>query len=233
MCGRAYYTVTDEELSMRYLSRKPVRIPEHVRGLRPNYNLSPSQLTPVILVREGERTVDLFRWGLVPFWAKDEKIGYKMINARSETITEKPSFRAAFQRRRCIVPLSGFYEWQRQGDEKRPFAIYHPSEPVLSVAGIWETWTAKSPEDRTIHSFSILTTEANSFMSRVHDRMPVLLAQKDHEEWLDPGQTDSKELLRLLKPCPESWLERHEVSSAVNSPKNNREELLIPVCRDP
>jgi putative SOS response-associated peptidase YedK len=147
-----------------------------------------------------------------------------MINARAETITEKPSYRVAFQRRRCIVPLSGFYEWQRQGDEKRPFAIFSKNEPLLSLAGIWETWG-------DIHSFSLITTEANAFMSKIHDRMPVLLSEKDEEEWLDPKQTSSERLLRLLKPCPERWLDCHEVSTAVNSPKNNREELLIPITR--
>jgi putative SOS response-associated peptidase YedK len=226
MCGRAYSTFTDEELALRYLGKKGVKFPR----LRPNYNMSPSHEVPVVKVVDGERSIELHRWGLVPFWAKDIKIGYKMINARSETVTEKPAFRNAFQKRRCIVPLSGFIEWKRQGESKRPFRISLKDAPIMSVAGIWETWKDEDVDaTKEIHSFSVLTTSANSFMEKIHDRMPVILDPKNEEAWLDPENQKIEALTKLLKPCPSAWLEACEVSTLINSPRNNSEEVLKPL----
>lgn len=225
MCGRAYSTYTDEELQDRYQNKKPLTIP----SFKPNFNLSPSQNALVLFMSGDKRQLELFRWGLIPSWAKDTKIGYKMINARGETVTEKPSFRNAFKSRRAIVPLSGFIEWKRDGAVKRPFAIHIKDEPIMSVAGIWERWQPKDAE--VVHSFSILTTGPNSLMKDIHDRMPVILAKCDEEEWLDPENEDVKGLLKLLKPCPSKWLEAYEISTLINSPKNNREEVLLPLSK--
>ncbi len=229
MCGRAYSTVTEEELATRYLNKKPVKFPV----LKPNYNISPTQ--EVLVLREdarGKRTFRHLRWGLIPFWAKDIKIGYKMINARAETITEKPSFRSAFQKRRCIIPLSGFIEWQRDGNHKRPFCIALKNEPIMSVAGIWESWQPKDDgKAEPIESFSIITTEANSFMTKIHDRMPVILDPSDEAAWLGEG-SKSEEVLKLLKPCPAKWLKAYEVSPLINSPRNNNPSVLDEVSDD-
>lgn len=222
MCGRAYSTFTDEELKIRYLNRKPVKIP----GFDPNYNLAPTQHCLVLHAGEGkgELAFDLFRWGLVPFWAKEEKIGYKMINARAETIAEKPAYRQAFQKRRCIIPLSGFIEWKAEGEGKRPFRISLKDEPIMSVAGIWETW--ESAEGKKLRTFSIVTTEANSFMSKIHDRMPVILKQESEEAWLDPKVQEPGKLEKLLKPCPASWLQASPISTRINNPRNNSPDVL-------
>lgn len=226
MCGRAYSTITEEELEMRYHWKRSKRNP---LGLKSNYNISPTHEVPIVRLNKGEVQIDLLRWGLVPFWAKDVKVGYKMINARAETIAEKPSFKNAFKKRRCIVPLSGFIEWKRDGDSKRPFAIYLKDHRIMSVAGIWESWR---PEDgkKELETFSIITTDSNSFMNKIHDRMPVILNEADEQEWLDvEGDEDFSALTRLLVPCPSKILAAHEISTLINSPKNNREELLDPI----
>ena len=138
MCGRAYETYTDEELTIQYLNRHP---PE-LDWVRPNFNMAPTQHSPVVVVRNGHPVVERFRWGLVPSWAKSIKAAakYSLINSRGEEITEKRSYAKAFQRRRCVVPLSGFYEWKREGKSKRPFAIHLRDDLIMSVAGVWERW---------------------------------------------------------------------------------------------
>jgi putative SOS response-associated peptidase YedK len=235
MCGRAYSTYTEEELYFRYLNDKRKRQPlgDEKEGsrLKPNYNLCPTQLAPVVFVRDGHRVIEMFRFGLVPFWAKDvaSVTKYSLINARAEEILEKRSYKTAFEKRRCIVPLTGFYEWQRnEGGAKRPFEFHSRDHSILSMAGVWEHW--KSPETpQEIHSFSIITTTANSLMEKIHNRMPVILDREVEEEWLDPAQPHPEVLLKLLKPCPSERLETHEVSTLVNSPKNNRIEILNPI----
>lgn len=231
MCGRAYHTYTEEELDVRMgwekLKRKPL-------GFKPNYNMSPTQSVPVILVRDDKQQLELFRWGLVPFWAKDvaSAAKYSLINARSEEITEKRSYAQAFQKRRCLVPLSGFIEWIRppEGSKapKRPFAIHLKDAEIMSVAGVWEHWESKETGDR-VDSFSILTTEANSFMAKIHDRMPVILDKRDEKAWLDPSNQKTESLKKFLKPCATKWLDAFEVSTAINSPKNNSPKVLEPL----
>ena len=226
MCGRAYETYTEEELTFQYLNRRPIRLD----GFRPNYNMAPTQVSPVVLVRDDARRIELFRWGLIPTWAKSIKAAskYSLINARGEEIGEKRSYKHAFHRRRCIVPLSGFYEWKREGTRKRPFAIHLKDQPIMSVAGVWEHW---QPGDQpaSVHSFSIVTTRANDFMANIHDRMPVILEERDVELWLDPEVQDPERLLPLLRPCPRAWLAAHEVSTSVNSPSHNSPDLLLPL----
>lgn len=227
MCGRAYETYTEEELYMRYLNEKGRRNP---LGHRANYNLAPTQLSPVVLNREGSVAISMFRWGLIPAWAKDIKSAskYSLINARGEEILEKRSYKNAFIKRRCIVPLSGFIEWKRESEKvKRPFAIHLKEDPIMSVAGVWEHWESKDTGE-IVDSFSIITTAANSFMEKIHNRMPVILSEKSESEWLDPENQEPARLLKLVRPCPSEWLSAYEISTAINSPRNNRPEVLEP-----
>lgn len=228
MCGRAYETYTDEELEMRYLNKKPKR--GLTLNIKPNYNLSPTQKSPIVLFRDHEVTIEHFRWGLVPFWAKDiaSASKYSLINAKGEEITEKRSYKSAFEKRRCIVPLSGFVEWKREEKSKRPFAIHLKGESIMSVAGVWEHWESKETGEK-VNSFSIITTSANDFMEKIHDRMPVILSKKDEEAWLDPENNDVAKLKKLLKPCASSLLDAYEISTLINSPKNNFSDVLRPL----
>lgn len=212
---------------MRYLNERAKRRP---LGIKPNYNLAPTQLAPVVLVRDNERELSLFRWGLVPSWAKDVKDAskYSLINARGEEIETKRSYANPFRKRRCIAPISGFIEWKREGDSKRPFAISLRNEAIMSIAGVWEEWVSKSTGE-IIDSFALITTSANSFMTKIHDRMPVILERKDEEAWLDPKNEDPRRLAKFLRPCPDEWLKAYEISALINSPKNNRPEVLEPV----
>ena len=223
MCGRAYETYTEEELAFQYLNGQPPGLD----WLRPNFNMAPTQNSPVVVVRDNEPVIERFRWGLVPYWAKSVKAAakYSLINARGEEITEKRSYAKAFQRRRCVVPLSGFYEWKREGKSKRPFAIHLRDHPIMSVAGVWERWQPDGDAE-PVHSFSILTTQANAFMADIHDRMPVILDGQDIEHWLDPEVQEPGHVLPLVRPCPAEWLTAYEVSTAVNSPKNNSPDVL-------
>jgi putative SOS response-associated peptidase YedK len=231
MCGRAYETYTDDELRMRYVNERWKRNPSWgSQKVTRNYNLSPTQTAPVVLVRDAELSVEFMRWGLIPFWAKDVKsvVKFSLINARGEEIEEKRAYKQAFERRRCIVPLSGFFEWLRpQEGPKRPFAIHLKNEPIMSVAGVWEHWQSKDTGE-LIDSFSIITTSANDAMSGIHDRMPVILERKDEAAWLDPENHDVAALKKLLVPSHQQ-LELFEVSTRVNSPRNNSPEVLEPV----
>ncbi len=223
MCGRAYETYSDEELYFRYLSKRP----ETPLSVSPIYNLCPTQNSPVLHLVAGERQFDSMRWQLVPAAEPMFTTKLSTINARSETVFKSPLFRDLVLRQRCIVPLSGFYEWKRTGETKRPFKIHLQDEPIMSVAGIWDTWRPGTSDER--RSFSILTTSANEFMREIHDRMPVILDRDDEEEWLDPRVREPDALRGLLKPCPSSWLKAVEVSTLVNSSKNDSPALLEPV----
>ncbi len=232
MCGRAYHTYTEEELELRYFNEK--RKHNHFQEFEPNYNLCPTQRTPVVLIRNHAITIEPMRFGLIPFWAKELKDAskYNLINAKGEEITEKKTYQAAFQQRRCIIPLSGFFEWQKkEGGSKIPHAIYFKNHSILSVAGVWERWKSDStPEEIT--SFSIITTQANAFMEQFHSRMPVILNPQDEFDWLNPLNKDLDQLKKYLKPCPNDWLSQHAISPLVNSPKNNSKELLEPLQKE-
>lgn len=190
--------------------------------LPPRYNAAPSQQLPII-TDEDPTHLHLHRWGLIPSWAKDPKIGHKLINARSETAPEKPSFRSAFKRRRCLVPINGFYEWQKTPHGKVPQHITHAEEEVMTLAGLWEVW--HDAEEKEWRSFTILTTSPNEIMAPIHDRMPVILAPEDRKTWLDPD-ADPEDLLLLMRPCPSEWLKTEQVSTLVNSPGNDGPEIL-------
>ena len=221
MCGRAYSTYTDEELRLRYLNEKGKR--GSLGELNPNYNLCPTQKAPVVIWKDGKPSIQWMRWGLVPFWAKDVKSAdkYSLINAKAEEIEKKRSYADAFKSRHCIVPVSGFFEWKRieNSKTKQPYAIRLKESPILSMAGIWDHWESEGGE--VVDSFSVITTAANSFMAKIHDRMPVILPKQAEMDWLQTGA--DKE---LLNPCPSEWLEAYPVSTLVNSPRNNSEAVI-------
>jgi len=218
MCGRFTLTVTPEELADLF----DLPTPPEQYAMR--YNIAPAQ--PVGVVRlnphTGEREWALTVWGLIPSWSKDPNSGARMINARAETVDEKPSFRAAFKRRRCIIPASGFYEWQKMNGTKQPYYITSATGHALGFAGLWEQWCA--PDGEEVESCTILTTDPNITVSRLHNRMPVILAPDDYSEWLGKvGDTPPAQLSRLkhlFRPCPDHLLTLYPVSTYVNSPRN-------------
>lgn len=168
-------------------------------------------------------------WGLIPSWAKDQVIGQKMINARSETLTQKPSFKRVFVSRRCIVPATGFYEWAKEGKQKVPMHFVLRGNGLMGLAGLWDIWKYPDGEGRDHYSFTIITTSPNELLSKVHNRMPVILRQEDEDRWLDPSFKDTKELLPMLNPYPAEAMEGYPVSRAVNSPAFNGPECTVPV----
>lgn len=189
-----------------------------------NYNVAPSEQI-VAVINDGKRNrLGTFRWGLIPSWAKDQKIGYKMINARAETAAEKPSFRHAFKKKRCLIPANAFYEWKKGENGKMPMLIHLEGGELFAFAGLWESW--ESPEGEVIHSCTILTTQPNAVMADIHDRMPVILAKEAEKIWLDPNIQDPELLQELIKPYDSEELEAYEVSGAVNSPRNKGQELI-------
>ena len=191
----------------------------------PNYNIAPSNSVLSVINDGTINRLGYLRWGLVPPWAKDEKVGYKMINARAETLTEKPSFRTAYQKKRCLIIADSFYEWKRSNDKtKIPMRIKLKSDELFAMAGLWEKW--QSPEGKSIFTCTVITTTANELMKDIHERMPVILKPEDENIWLDPTIYDSSKLNHLLKPLSEEVMEAYEVSSLVNSPRNNSPDLI-------
>jgi len=192
----------------------------------PRYNIAPS--TPILAIRqiEGVRRADPLRWGLIPHWAKDEKIGYATINARAETVAAKPAFRDAFRRRRCLIPADGFYEWQVQPGTKakQPYFISRADGVPLAFAGIWERWCP--PQGDPVESCSIIVTAANALVQSIHDRMPVLLDPDDFGAWLDPDNHDTHTLTGLLRSYPAERMQAVPVSLRVNSPRNDDAGLM-------
>lgn len=190
------------------------------------YNIAPSNYVAAIRNnKEGLRKLGMLHWGLVPHWAKDKKIGYKMINARSETVREKPSFRNAYRRRRCLIPVSGFYEWKKTGDKKTPYFISMQDADGFAFAGLWERWH-ENDDAEPLDSVTICTTEANNFMAGIHQRMPVILKPGDYGDWLSRDNSGDDVTYSLLKPWPRDNLQAWPVSTAVNRPQNDRPELV-------
>lgn len=190
----------------------------------PSYNIAPTQMTP-ILGHSGKRMVKLMRWGLIPSWSKEISIGSRLINARAETILEKPSFRNLVPRNRCVVITDGYYEWQREGETKTPYYIRHPKKKLLPMAGLCDTWN--SPEGEKILSYTVITTEPALEISFIHDRMPVILNTDDINIWIQHANHSEREATNLLKSYPGA-LEFHPVSTFVNSPRNNSEQCIQP-----
>ena len=220
MCGRFTLTSNMDDLQGRFGFE--------ARDLvyRPSYNIAPTQLI-LAVTNDGQRRAELMRWGLIPFWAKDIKIGYRMINAVGETAATKPAFRAAFKKRRCLILADGFFEWRKDGKEKIPTYIFLKSREPFAFAGLWETW--KSPDGETVKSCTILTTKPNEFMEPIHNRMPVILSGETEALWLDPMTEEPDVLQPLIQPAPAELMESRIVSSLVNSPKNNSPECVVPI----
>ncbi len=232
MCGRFVSTAPPDELA-KYFSAD---VPEE--ALEENYNVAPTNHVHAVRERGGQRTLATLRWGLVPFWAKDLKIGSKMINARSETAPDKPAFRRAFSKRRCLIPADGFFEWQKVDGSKtkQPYFIHRVDDEPLALAGLWEFWHPKDdegndlPDADPIATCTILTCEANETMAKIHDRMPVMIPPNRWDDWLDP-ETQPELMKSLLVPAPNSLLTMYPISTAVNSVRNNGADLLEPVKR--
>ncbi len=221
MCGRFTLTADPNDLREAF---PWVNIPE---GVGRRYNIAPSQPVAVI-PNDGKNQLDFFLWGLIPSWAKDPAIGNRMINARAETISEKPSFRMAFRRRRCLIPASGFFEWKQEPDRKAktPMYIRLKSGKPFALAGLWERWD--SPDGSTIFSCTIVTTQPNELMQNIHNRMPVILPPLAYSLWLDPAEPPASQLTELLQPYPASEMIAFPVSTMVNSPGND-----LPACIEP
>jgi len=217
MCGRYSFAIEDELIRERF----GVTVRSAIYKAR--YNCAPSQVLAVIS-NEEPGILCFYRWGLIPFWAKDPVIGNKLINARAETIIDKPSFRQSLRNRRCLVLSDGFFEWDKSGN-KNPYRIILENGDPFSMAGIWDKW--KNPEGEMIHSFSIITTMANPLIGKIHDRMPVILKKEDESKWLAPNQ--EKDLMDLLRPYSSDRMKMYPVSRKVNSPKNDIPEIIEPL----
>ncbi len=224
MCGRFSLTVGDRDIEDEF--KVKIGFDRH-----PRYNIAPTQEVLVLLDDGTERRIETFRWGLIPHWAPDPKIGNKLINARAETIFEKPSFRSAAKERRCLILADGFFEWAKTEKEKGKIPLYVrlKSGKPFGFAGLWESW--QSPEGEEVKSCAIVTTEPNELMLSIHNRMPVIVQKKHETIWLDPTIKDPQELIGVLQPYPPEEMEAFPVSKLVNSPANDRPECIVPVKR--
>lgn len=222
MCGRFTLRISPELLA------KFFGLPD-APPLEPRYNIAPTQ--PVAAVRENphthQREMTFLNWGLIPFWAKDIRMGARMINARAETVAEKPAYRAAFKYRRCIVPADGFYEWQKQNGHKQPYLIGLEDGGPFGIAGLWEHW--EGADGSVIESCTLLTTDANDLLAPLHNRMPVILHPQDYEEWLDVRIQESDPLRHLLQPFPSQEMVAYPVSTHVNNPRNEDPACVVPL----
>jgi putative SOS response-associated peptidase YedK len=224
MCGRFTLTVDPAELQDAF---GDFIFPNQ---FAPRYNIAPTQ--PVLAIpNDGKNKADFFLWGLIPSWSKDPAIANKLINARGETIAEKPSFRGSFKYKRCLIPADGFYEWKAQAGTKTktPYFIHMKDGKPFAFAGLWDEW--HSPDGNSLRTCTIVTTTPNELMSTLHTRMPVILERDDYAAWLDPmpQAKDSDKLLRLIRPFPADRMSAHPVSTLVNTPSNDRMELIAPV----
>jgi putative SOS response-associated peptidase YedK len=223
MCGRFVLFSSPEEI------REAFAIQQVRYQVEPSYNVAPTQSVAVVVQREGVNTLEKMRWGLIPAWAKDPAIGSRMINARAETVGEKPSFKRPLRDRRCLVVANGFYEWQKTGQAKIPMFIRLKSGQPFGFAGLYDVWT--SPEGEAVASCTIITTSANDLMQPIHDRMPVILPKSQEATWLNPAIQHAADVLPLLVPYSAADMEAYPVSRMVNSPENNSPDLVRPVGR--
>lgn len=221
MCGRFTLAVDARTIQETF---PWLQVPEEIT---PRYNIAPSQ--PIAAVpNDGENKIDHFIWGLIPSWAKDPKIGNRLINARGETVAEKPSFRAAYKRRRCLILADGFYEWVKFPAQKTkvPHYIQLESKEIFSFAGLWEEW--HGPDGSAVRTATIITTSPNELVSKLHNRMPVILKEEDYPKWLSQDEKPKDELLDLLSPYPTEEMVAYPVSTMVNSPRNDDPSLINP-----
>ncbi|MEK5528577.1 SOS response-associated peptidase [Viridibacillus sp. FSL R5-0468] len=220
MCGRFSLFSSFEDIIQAFDVEKMINEDEYTK----NYNIAPTQ-NILSIINDGQMNrMGYLSWGLIPSWSKDPKIRTKMINARSETVVEKPSFRESFKRRRCLIPMDSFFEWQQISSSKQPFRIKMKNDQLFAVAGLWDTWRSSTGEK--INSCTMLTTSPNELMSSLHHRMPVILPTKAYETWLNTLEQDTQLLQSLLVPYPASDMEAYAVSTAVNSVRNNDQSLI-------
>jgi putative SOS response-associated peptidase YedK len=220
MCGR--YNLTTAPEAMRRLFRYPEQ-----PNFPPRYNIAPTQPIAIVRLQNGEREFALVRWGLIPSWVKDPKKFALCINARAETLLDKPSFRAAVRRRRCLIPADGCYHWQPAGKVKRPFLVRPRAGGPIAYAGIWETWS--DPAGGEIDTCAIVTVPANDAMLPIHDRMPAVVAPEHFDAWLDAEKVDAKDAVALLGPAPEDFFEAYEISPRVNKVANDDAAIVEPL----
>jgi putative SOS response-associated peptidase YedK len=216
MCGRFTFQPTEAFYERFEVSNR-------LDSFLPRYNIAPGQMVPVIIADTPRRIV-LMRWGLIPHWAKDEKSGYKMINARVETLAQRPTFRGLLSHNRALVPASGFYEWRAEGRDKIPYYIRAQDESLMAFAALYDTWT--KPDGEVLCTVTIITTEANDFMAKLHNRMPVMLATALQDTWLDPALTQAQDVLDVLSRSTSLRLEAYPVSRQVNRPSVDSEALI-------
>ncbi len=222
MCGRFALTIHPRLLAELFgLAVIPAEMPAR-------YNIAPSKPVAAIVAQEssGGRELWWLRWGLIPHWAKEESMGRKLINARAETVVEKPAFREAFRMRRCLIPADGFYEWQAAAGGKQPYFIHLLTRETMALAGLWERWMG--PGGETVDSCTIVTTESNRMIQNIHSRMPVILEQKNYAYWLNRKNQDVEKLRQLLVPYPAEMMEMYAVCPRVNNPRNEG-----PQCAEP
>jgi putative SOS response-associated peptidase YedK len=216
MCGRFTFQPTEAFYARFHISHR-------LDALTARYNIAPGQMVPVIIATS-PRQIVLMRWGLIPHWAKDEKTAYKMINARVETLTQRPAFRGLLSHKRCLVPASGFYEWQGEGRDKTPYYIYPQEDRYIAFAGLYDLWITPTSEE--LYTFTIITTDADPFMSRLHNRMPVILAKELENAWLDPALTQAHDVLDVLSRSTGLELDAYPVSRMVNRPNHDDPALI-------
>src|SRR6185436_10472875 len=222
MCGR--YAITTAPEAIRALSgylEQP--------NFPPRYNVAPTQPVPIVRMAEGKRQLALVRWGLIPAWVKDPRAFSLLINARGESVLDKPAFRNAMKYRRCLFPADGFYEWERKGERKQPYFVRLKGGGPLAFAGLWESWMGPNGEEQ--ETAAIVTTDASPSISHIHDRMPVIVAPDAFDFWLDPN-VDAAVASAVIQPAPDALLEAYEVSTAVNGTANDSSQLLEPL-REP
>lgn len=226
MCGRSSLTKTEKELEARFQATFYSDELERYNPL-PNYNAAPTNMMPV-LTESDPGHIHIFRWGLIPFWAKDKSIGTKMINARSESLLEKPAFRSLMASRRCIVPLDGFYEWKKgEGGVKTPYRIIVTDQDIFSAAGLWDQWK-DTVTGEVWSSFTIITTPPNALMQPIHDRMPAILLRENETLWLD-NAVQASDAMQLLHPYPPENMAAYQVSDLVNNVRNRSSDVIDPV----
>lgn len=223
MCGRYVITSSPEAIRRLFGYAEQPNFP-------PRYNVAPTQAVPIMRLVEGKRQFALVRWGLIPSWVKDPRKFSLLINARGESVVEKPAFRAAMKRRRCLFPADGFYEWKQEGDRKRPYFVRPKSGGPMAFAGLWETWTGPNGEEQD--TAAIVTTNANRTLSAIHDRMPVIVEPSGFDLWLS-DKVDAETAAALIAPAPENLLEAYAISTAVNRVANDSPVLLVPASELP
>jgi putative SOS response-associated peptidase YedK len=224
MCGR--YAITSAPEAIRALFRYPEQ-----PNFPPRYNVAPTQPIPIVRLHEGKRRFALMRWGLLPSWVKDPKTFALLVNARGESVIDKPAFRAAMKYRRCLIPADGFYEWKPVAGRKQPYYVRLKSGAPMALAGLWETWTGPNGEE--LDTAAIVTTRANRLLAPIHDRMPVIVPPEAFDLWLNCSEVDAETAAALIAPAPEDALEAYEVSTAVNRTANDNAKLVEPFVGAP